>query len=331
MQHPHAYHYDTTPSPALYHHHYHYHYHYSYLAHHNFGNTDASAHPHHPLKHLAHAENLHPHHLYARHPYHLSPQPQYTHAAHSSPQHYHQLEFQFQYPHTDNAHQLESAGHVLHFKKIIATSDTTKTHWVWHITDHRRTVVKTSEHIHSSFEECVRDARHYHTKLIIQHQDIEKTSWAWVVTDHHGVLIKKSTTIHATFVKCVHDAHRHLTAHDHSSLVPYHQADHAGHTLHFRKIVATNDATKTHWVWHICNHRKVVIKTSEHIHSRFEECVKDARHYDTKLIIEHKDIEKSNWAWAITDHHGILVKKSTTTHATFIKCIDDLHHYHGDI
>ncbi|MEH6547764.1 MAG: hypothetical protein V7701_15115 [Sneathiella sp.] len=185
-----------------------------------------------------------------------------------------------------------------------------------------------SEHIHSSFEECVRDARHYHSKLTIEHKDIEKTSWIWVITDHHGVLVKKSTTIHATFINCLEDAHHHSNSHNPAAHSPdhLHQPGQAGHTLHLRKIIVTSDMTKVHWVWHISNHRKEVIKTSEHIHSSFEECIIDARHYDKKIIIKHKDIEKTSWAWIITDHDGVLVKNSTTIHATFIKCVDDLHH-----
>ena len=329
MQYPHAYHTENTTCPTTFH------YHYDYLIHCNYEHTDASAHPHYPLDHLVLAENRHPHHLYAHHPYyhtqhphHHTYHPQYhASVAHPSTQDNHQVILPYHYSHDHDAHQSGHAGHVLHFKKIIATSDITKPHWVWHITDHRKTVIKTSEHIHRSFEDCVRDARHYDTKLIVEHKDIGTTSWAWVITDHHGTLVKKSTTIHATFIKCVQDVDHHSVSHDHSMLAPYHysQADHAGHTLHIRKVTATSDTTSVHWVWHISNHRKEVIKTSEHILSSFEECVRNARHYDAKLVIEHKDIENSSWAWVVTNHHGVLVKKSTAIHATFIKCIEDLH------
>lgn len=188
MQYPHAYNNEHTPCVQKFHYHYH------YLAHSELGVTDAVAQPQYPLAHLVHAESRHPHPLYTPH--------SHDHAGHSH--HHHNAHH--------NAHHTGHAGHVLHFKKIIATSDSTKVHWVWHITDHGKTVIKTSEHIHSSFEECVRDARHYHTKLVIEHMDIEKTSWAWVITDHHGVLVKKSTTIHATYIKCVEDLHHHHEA-----------------------------------------------------------------------------------------------------------------------
>jgi hypothetical protein len=181
---------------------------------------------HYPSRYVLHTDHgpvelvAHPHSSFADHPYYNLHHP-YTHTRqphapyakihHATPE-IHQVLLPAQI-HPHGQYQSRHCGHILHFKKIVATSDTSKTHWIWHITNEHKEVIKTSEHIHRSFETCLKDARHYDSKIVIEHDDIEKTSWIWVITDHHGLLVKKSTRIHATFMKCVEDIHQQNKAH----------------------------------------------------------------------------------------------------------------------
>lgn len=208
---------DHSSGITVHHHHYHSH----YVLQSDHCPVELVSHPHYVLTHHVQTNEQHLHNSNTNHPYshqhHTYAPTHHSHTHYANIHHANPTSDQVRLPaqsHQDHAwHHPEHSGHTLHFKKIIATSDTSKIHWVWHISNHRKEVIKTSEHIHRSFGACLKDARHYDSKIIIEHDDIEKTSWVWVITDHHDLLIKKSTRIHATYIKCVEDLHQQNKAH----------------------------------------------------------------------------------------------------------------------